>query len=78
MYPPSADQTFAESIAGVLFPRTSVGAASFWNFQPGLAPNSTGFRGAMEAQNGRLAARGLDTCPNGCACEILSRCGKPY
>ena len=78
MYPPSADRAFAASIAGVLFPRAAVGAGSLWNYQPNLDANSSSFVVTMKAQNARLAARSLDTCPNDCACGLLTRCGKPY
>ena len=61
-----------------MFPRASVGAGSLWHFTPGLAANSSGFRDLMALQNGRLTARGLDTCPSGCSCDVLTRCGKPY
>ena len=78
MYGPHMDREFAASIAGVMFPRTAVGAGSFWNFQPGLDAKSSAFSAVVRAQNERMAARGLDSCPEGCACETLTRCGKPY
>jgi hexosaminidase len=78
MYGPQEDSTFAASLAGVMFPRTSVGAASLWNYQPELDPNSTVFVAHMRAQNARMIQRGLDTCPNDCVCEILTRCGTAY
>ena len=78
-YSPAADAQFARSVAGVLFPRASVGAGSLWNFQPGLGSGSADFVRRMHAYNERvLAARGLDACPNNCTCDQLTRCGKPY
>ena len=78
LYGPAADARFARSIAGVLFPRASVGAGSFWRYEPGYNASSAAFVRQMAAHNERLAARGVDTCPNNCTCDTLSRCGQPY
>lgn len=77
-YGPSADDRFAMSIAGVLFPRASVGAGSLWNYRPAVNATSAAFVEVMRLQNSRLVARGIDTCPNNCTCGTLTRCGDPY
>jgi hypothetical protein len=78
LYAPDQDSKFAASIAGVLFPRTSVGAGSLWNYKSNLNSTSDEFLNAMRVQNSRMTARGLDTCPTNCTCDLLTRCGKPY
>jgi hexosaminidase len=77
-YGPDADSKFSQSISGVLFPRASVGAGSFWNYQPGLISTSADFIQRMDSHNDWLAARGVDPCPSTCTCDTLLRCGKPY
>jgi hypothetical protein len=77
-YGPAANAQFAQSISGVLFPRASVGAGSFWNYQPSFNSSSAEFVKRMHAHNSWVAARGVDTCPNNCTCDNLSRCGIPY
>lgn len=77
-YGPTADAQFGRSIAGVVFPRASVAAGSFWTYVPGLSAEAAAFVSLMELQNSRMVARGLDTCPNNCTCDYLTRCGKPY
>ena len=78
MYSPESDAAFAASIAGVMFPRAAVGAGSLWNWIAGLDASSAAFLELMHVHNSRMMARGLDTCPNECACDVLTRCGKPY
>jgi hypothetical protein len=78
MYSPRSDATFASSIAGVMFPRAAVGAGSFWNYVAGLDGQSSTFLELMHVHNSRMMARGLDTCPNDCNCDVLTRCGRPY
>eukprot|EP00729_Bicosta_minor_P011596 gene11596-22205_t len=77
-YGPAADKQFAASIAGVLFPRTSVGAGSLWSFDSSVSSTGRPFLEGMSAQNARMLERGLDSCPNNCTCDLLTRCGKPY
>eukprot|EP00039_Didymoeca_costata_P022908 m.347559 g.347559 ORF g.347559 m.347559 type:complete len:345 (+) comp33282_c0_seq1:2-1036(+) len=77
-YGPDADTLFAKSIAGVLFPRTFVGAGSFWNYNSSFNAMSPGFVKEMGLQTARMMKRGLDTCPNNCTCDLLTRCGEPY
>ena len=56
----------------------SVGAGSFWRYEPGYNASSAAFVQQMAKHNERLAARGVDTCPINCTCDTLSRCGQPY
>ena len=77
LYGPDADARFARSITGVLFPRASVGAGSFWHYDASFNASSAAFLRQMAVHNARLVARGIDTCPNNCTCDTLTRCGKP-
>jgi hypothetical protein len=54
-------------------------AANHTTAVPGFNSSSPEFKSRMAQHNdGVMAGRGLDTCPTGCACDYLTRCGKPY
>ncbi|KAL9959394.1 hypothetical protein ACROYT_G032716 [Oculina patagonica] len=78
MYGPEADSQFTESATGMIWPRAIVGAGSFWNYQSGLKPDSQEFQTRVNNQHKRMIKRGILTCPLGCKCDYLSRCGQSY
>ncbi|XP_031568671.1 beta-hexosaminidase 1-like [Actinia tenebrosa] len=78
MYDPTHDAQFTQSVSGLIWPRAVVGAGSFWNYDPDLKPETADFVLRYDAMNRRLQERGILTCPVGCKCDYLTKCGKPY
>lgn len=78
MYGPDAESQFTESVSGIIWPRAIVGAGSFWNYQADLKPDSPEFQMRVDSQHKRMIERGILTCPMGCKCDYLSRCGQSY
>ena len=78
MFDRDQDLSFIESIGGMVWPRGIAAAGSFWNYNASLSATSEEFLTRYQAQNNRLAARNITVCPNGCKCDELTRCGKPY
>ncbi|EDO29436.1 predicted protein [Nematostella vectensis] len=78
MYDPLHDGTFTQSVAGIIWPRAVVGAGSFWNYNSDLSADSAEFNMRYQGQHKRLIERGIISCPVGCSCDELTRCGKPY
>ena len=78
LYPPEKDALFASSIAGTVWPQTSIAAGAFWRYDSSLNVTSDRFRSLLDAHNYLLRLRGVDVCPNGCTCDSSQRCGRPY
>ena len=78
LFDPGHDSEFARSIGGMIWPRSFVGAASFWNYNETAKPDAASFVSAVNALTAKVSARGGYVCPVGCACDQLSACGKPY
>mmetsp|Transcript_20397 Transcript_20397/g.57386 ORF Transcript_20397/g.57386 Transcript_20397/m.57386 type:complete len:549 (+) Transcript_20397:3-1649(+) len=78
LFPPSADEAFAKSVGGMIWPRGYVAAASFWNFNASANASSPEFAEAVNRLNDAVVARGSLVCPSQCSCDVLSACGVPY
>jgi hypothetical protein len=78
LFPPTADDAFAPSVGGMIWPRGFVGAAAFWNYNASASPSAPGFVSAIWALNDQVTARGGYTCPSNCSCDQLAACGVPY
>lgn len=78
MFGPESDSQFTESVSGIIWPGAIVGAGSFWNYQSGLKPDSQEFLMILNTQHKRMVQRGILTCPPGCTCDYLTRCGQSY
>ena len=78
LFPPSMDLPWSASIAGMIWPRAYVGAASFWNYDAATSSQDPAFVAAVWALNDRVIANGGLSCPTKCACDELSACGVPY
>lgn len=78
MYGPEQDSQFTESVSGIIWPKAIVGAGSFWNYRPDIKPNSPEFLTILNVQRKRMIQRGVLSCPLGCKCDELTRCGEKY
>lgn len=78
LFPPTRDAEFSHSIAGMMWPRGYVGAASFWSYNASEDPTSGSFVDSIWSLNDKLNARGSLVCPTNCTCDQLTSCGKPY
>ena len=79
MQPEKEDAAFIQSAGGLLFPRSNVGAGSFWHFNEALKPNGPEFLARTAALAKIMDARGvLGLCPPGCSCSFGGRCGADY
>jgi len=78
MYGPESDPQFTESVSGIIWPQAIVGAGSFWNYQSEVKPDSPEFLMILNNQHKRMVQRGILTCPPGCKCDYLTRCGQKY
>ncbi|XP_068715024.1 uncharacterized protein [Montipora foliosa] len=78
MYGPESDSQFTESASGIIWPKATVGASSFWNYQPDIKPDSQEFLTTLSTLQKRMVQRGVLTCPLGCKCDELTRCGQKY
>ena len=78
LFPPAMDLPWSASVAGMIWPRGFVGAASFWNFDASTDSQDPAFVSAIWALNDRVIASGGLSCPTKCACDQLSACGVPY
>ncbi|XP_073228638.1 uncharacterized protein [Porites lutea] len=78
MFGPESDSQFTESVSGIIWPSAIVGAGSFWNYQSKLTPDSKEFAVMIDTQHKRMVQRGILTCPSGCKCDVLTRCGQKY
>lgn len=76
MFLRSLDASFAVSLAGMIWPRAAVSAATLWRFDASLRPPEVRNMAAWLAA--LLRSRGVSSCPSGCTCDELSACGKPY
>ena len=76
MFDRSADDQFATSIQGMIWPRSAIAAGSFWNYQPSLKGDSVEFEAVVRRQAEWLVERGVGTCPPGCICDQVTHCGK--
>ena len=69
---PQRDADFANSTSSTIWPRASIAAGSFWNFDARMRADSAEFAGLLRREAARLAARGVAVCPcstptrNGC------------
>jgi hypothetical protein len=78
MYNSTYDAQFAQSVSGIMWPRASVAAASYWNYIPTVDPNNQNFIDTWLGFNDVLISRGIAACPSGCYCDELSSCGVNY
>jgi len=78
LFDPALDKEFGHSIAGMIWPRGYVAAASFWNYNQTVDPTSDEFTSAIWRLNDQLIARGSWACPTKCSCDQLAACGEPY
>lgn len=77
LYGPDADAAFAASIGGMVWPRCAAAAGSFYRYDASVG--EAALNASVAAFNERvLRGRGVGACPNGCACDELSMCGRPY
>ncbi|KAM7446498.1 hypothetical protein ABFA07_005156 [Porites harrisoni] len=67
-----------EIIKFQIWPNAIVGAGSFWNYQSKVTPDSKEFAMMIDTQRKRMVQRGIPTCPSGCKCDVLTRCGQKY
>jgi len=74
MFPRSADRAFGQSLSGMVWPRAYVKGAALWRYDKTRASATTVLAGAHR----RLAAAGVDGCPEGCLCDETTRCGEVY
>ena len=78
LFDPAQDRAFSASIGGMIWPRSFVGAASFWHYNASLDPASPAVVAAIANLTQNLISRGQLVCPVGCYCDQLSACGTPY
>lgn len=78
LFDPAFDKEWGQSVAGMIWPRGYVAAASFWNYNKTSDPTSVEFTSAIWRLNDQLIARGSWSCPTNCSCDQLSACGNPY
>jgi len=70
---------FELSAGGLLFPRASIGAGSFWHYSPTILHNSTEMLYRTRALAASMEERGVvGMCPKSCTCSFVSRCGQRY
>lgn len=83
MYPPSADDAFALSYSGLIWPRASAAGGAFWNYDPSIDTYGSEYAQMITDHNTRISARGVMSCKNGCARArsrggMRGRCGAPH
>merc|ERR1719487_580989 len=66
------DAEFEQSLSGLVWPRAFVKGAALYRHAG--VPMASVLASAADA----LAARGVDACPPGCACDETTRCGQVY
>jgi hypothetical protein len=71
MFERYADDTFSSSLAGVVWPRAYVKGAAMWRYDMG-----TNVGQILRVADSRL--KGVDSCPFGCVCTEVTRCGTVY
>jgi len=77
MFPRSFDASFGLSLAGMIWPRAAVSAATLWRYSPSVAaPAIDEYAQWLAAY--LLDASGVASCPPGCACDELTACERPY
>ena len=76
LYPPETNTAFTQSLAGMIWPLSSVGSAAFWNYDKTLT--SEELQQKLDGVSRRFLERGVDACPSGCICDEVSRCGVKY
>ena len=82
MYYEAHDAQFEESVWAMLLPRSVVGAASFWRYEPGVSATDPDFVARYYHHAARVGARFNASrgngCPVGCKCSAAEKCGVPY
>lgn len=78
LYNPEYNKQFVESVFSVIFPRGIKAAGSLYRFDSHLYEMSEKYKTYIRYENDRLRERGIETCPNECSCDELTKCGKKY